>query len=235
MSEKGGFTTRRLRGRRPAWSTGSRTRSRTIVDGIEQGSFPAHPVEPFGPCVVCPWCDPDGLGVAELRRGWERKRHDPAAARPTPPWPNPRRCRHDLADRRRAGRRSVARSARPARRATASSTALDETLFVEAGAGSGKTRALVDRIVQPRHDRHRGLGDHRRHHLHREGGRRAARPGAPPPRRRARAAATSATPAGRSTRRPRRPGAERVAARSRHWTTSTAPPSAPCTASPSGC
>jgi hypothetical protein len=23
-------------------------------------------------------CDPDGLGTAELRKQWERKRHDPA-------------------------------------------------------------------------------------------------------------------------------------------------------------
>ncbi len=57
-----------------------RTTLATIVDGIEQGSFPAHPDDQFRPFVVCPWCDPDGLGVAELRRGWERKRTDPAIA-----------------------------------------------------------------------------------------------------------------------------------------------------------
>ena len=57
-----------------------RTTLATIVDGIEQGSFPAHPDDQFRPFVVCPWCDPDGLGVAELRRGWERKRLDPAIA-----------------------------------------------------------------------------------------------------------------------------------------------------------
>jgi RecB family exonuclease len=50
---------------------------RTIVDGIEAGAFPSHPVETFGR-YGCPWCDPDGLGVAELLRAWQRKRHDPA-------------------------------------------------------------------------------------------------------------------------------------------------------------
>jgi ATP-dependent helicase/nuclease subunit B len=52
----------------------------TIVDGIERGAFPARPVEEYRPWVVCPYCDPDGLGVADLRRDWERKRHDPAVA-----------------------------------------------------------------------------------------------------------------------------------------------------------
>ncbi|HEY3000546.1 MAG TPA: PD-(D/E)XK nuclease family protein, partial [Acidimicrobiales bacterium] len=52
----------------------------TIVDGIERGAFPPHPDDQFRPWVVCPWCDPDGMGVAELRRQWERKRHDPAVA-----------------------------------------------------------------------------------------------------------------------------------------------------------
>ncbi|HEX5365966.1 MAG TPA: PD-(D/E)XK nuclease family protein, partial [Acidimicrobiales bacterium] len=52
----------------------------TIVRGIEEGRFPHHPVDGGGPFVTCPWCDPDGLGVAEARRGWERMRHDPALA-----------------------------------------------------------------------------------------------------------------------------------------------------------
>ena len=52
----------------------------TIVDGIEAGRFPSHPIESWGPFVICPWCDPDGLGVSELRRGWERMRHDPGVA-----------------------------------------------------------------------------------------------------------------------------------------------------------
>jgi ATP-dependent helicase/nuclease subunit B len=52
----------------------------TVVDGIERGAFPPHPIESFGPFVVCPYCDPDGMGVADLRRDWERKRDDPAVA-----------------------------------------------------------------------------------------------------------------------------------------------------------
>jgi ATP-dependent helicase/nuclease subunit B len=49
----------------------------TIVDGIERGVFPPHPDDRFKPWVVCPYCDPDGMGVAELRRQWDRERADP--------------------------------------------------------------------------------------------------------------------------------------------------------------
>jgi len=51
-----------------------------IVGGIEQGAFPPHPDDQFRPFVLCPYCDPDGMGVAELRRQWERKRDDPTVA-----------------------------------------------------------------------------------------------------------------------------------------------------------
>ena len=44
----------------------------TIVEGIERGAFPPHPDDQFRPWVVCPYCDPDGMGVAELRRQWEQ-------------------------------------------------------------------------------------------------------------------------------------------------------------------
>jgi RecB family exonuclease len=57
-----------------------RTSLGTIVHGIERGVFPPHPDDQFRPWVVCPYCDPDGMGVAELRRAWERKRDDPAIA-----------------------------------------------------------------------------------------------------------------------------------------------------------
>ncbi len=52
----------------------------TIVDGIERGAFPARPDPSGTPWVTCPYCDPDGLGVAGLRRDWERKRNHPAIA-----------------------------------------------------------------------------------------------------------------------------------------------------------
>jgi hypothetical protein len=52
----------------------------TIVDGIEHGVFPARPDDQYRPFVACAYCDPDGMGVADLRRDWERKRDDPAVA-----------------------------------------------------------------------------------------------------------------------------------------------------------
>ena len=65
-------------------------------------------------------------------------------------------------------------AARPMpRRATLIATALDDTLIVEAAAGTGKTTELVGRIVaHPRRGPGRRRRD-RRGHVHREGGRRA--------------------------------------------------------------
>jgi ATP-dependent helicase/nuclease subunit B len=52
-----------------------------IVDGIHAGVFPARPTATSSdPFVRCRYCDPDGLGVTDARRAWERKRHDPAVA-----------------------------------------------------------------------------------------------------------------------------------------------------------
>ncbi len=54
----------------------------TIVDGIEAGTFASRPtVVSSSPFVECDACDPDVLGVTELRRMWERKRSDAALAR----------------------------------------------------------------------------------------------------------------------------------------------------------
>jgi len=53
-----------------------------IVSGIEHGAFPNHPVTTSSsPRWDCPYCDPDRLGVTELRARWDRKRADPALAR----------------------------------------------------------------------------------------------------------------------------------------------------------
>lgn len=50
-----------------------------IVGGIEAGAFPSHPTAvSTSPFTECGFCDVDGLGVTDLRRAWERKRHDPA-------------------------------------------------------------------------------------------------------------------------------------------------------------
>lgn len=56
-----------------------------IVEGIESGLFPAHPEAGTSTrpsrWVSCNTCDPDGLGIVELRQHWERKRSDPAMER----------------------------------------------------------------------------------------------------------------------------------------------------------
>jgi hypothetical protein len=53
----------------------------TIVAGIETGVFPPYPTaSSTSPFIECPYCDPDGLGVVELRRAWERKAGDPSLA-----------------------------------------------------------------------------------------------------------------------------------------------------------
>jgi hypothetical protein len=53
----------------------------TIVSGIEAGVFASHPTAiSSSPWVDCAACDPDALGVTELRRAWERKRASSALA-----------------------------------------------------------------------------------------------------------------------------------------------------------
>jgi RecB family exonuclease len=53
-----------------------------ITDGIEHGVFVSRPtMVSSSPFVQCASCDPDGLGVTELRRAWERKRNDPSLQR----------------------------------------------------------------------------------------------------------------------------------------------------------
>jgi RecB family exonuclease len=52
-----------------------------MVAGIETGVFPNHPtIVSSSPWVECDSCDPDALGITELRARWDRKRHDPALA-----------------------------------------------------------------------------------------------------------------------------------------------------------
>jgi ATP-dependent helicase/nuclease subunit B len=51
----------------------------TMVDGIEAGVFPSFPsAQSTQPWTDCPFCDPDNMGVTELRRLYEHKRDDPA-------------------------------------------------------------------------------------------------------------------------------------------------------------
>ena len=50
----------------------------TMVNGIESGVFPPHPVGTSTNIFVpCPYCDPDGLGITELRRQMDGKLGDP--------------------------------------------------------------------------------------------------------------------------------------------------------------
>jgi ATP-dependent helicase/nuclease subunit B len=50
-----------------------------MVAGIEAGVFPSYPTAASStPYVDCHYCDPDGLGVADLRRRLEKMRGDPA-------------------------------------------------------------------------------------------------------------------------------------------------------------
>lgn len=49
-----------------------------MVEGIEAGVFPHHPTaSSTTPWVECAFCDPDDMGVTELRRQCERKKADP--------------------------------------------------------------------------------------------------------------------------------------------------------------
>ena len=51
----------------------------TIASGIESGVFASHPTAMSTYIFTeCDACDPDELGITELRRAWERKRSDPA-------------------------------------------------------------------------------------------------------------------------------------------------------------
>ena len=52
-----------------------------MSDGIEAGVFPPYPTETSTSIYVpCEYCDPDALGVVELRRQIDRKKGDPAVA-----------------------------------------------------------------------------------------------------------------------------------------------------------
>ena len=51
----------------------------TIAAGIESGVFASRPTAMSTAIFIeCDACDPDELGVIELRRAWDRKRFDPA-------------------------------------------------------------------------------------------------------------------------------------------------------------
>jgi ATP-dependent helicase/nuclease subunit A len=91
-----------------------------VVDGIEARLYPATPEPPgWRQWVPCRYCEPDELGTTERYPEWERKRHDPCLVR----WFGHAAARARIGEE------------------------LDATLFVDAGAGAGKTTALVGRVV----------------------------------------------------------------------------------------
>ena len=118
-----------------------------IVDGIEGGMFVARAPAPggWGGYIECPYCDPDGLGTTDRHRDWLRKLAAPELA-------GYLELVGIVLQQKRAGlRRQLALSDGAGDSAISSDavrTRLDETLFVEAGAGTGKTTVLVDRIVE---------------------------------------------------------------------------------------
>ena len=105
-------------------------------------------------------------------------------------------------------------------------TDLGTNLCVEAGAGTGKTTVLVERIVEVLRTGHATRGRDRGHHLHREGRRRARRPRAPGARGGARTRPRTTTSASAST--PRSP-----ACTARTSRRSTPSPPASCASGPS--
>ena len=107
-----------------------------IVSGIKGGLFPANPGPPdmgglsrTAASATSSSCAPRGRTRSGLGRG------------ATPNWPGISNCRES---RRRDHRLSFPRTKQTG---SAYRESLDESLFVEAGAGTGKTTSLVDRVM----------------------------------------------------------------------------------------
>ncbi len=169
-----------------ACSTGSAAPSRRWSAASRQAPSPHGPTDQSTSPWVCPACDPDGLGSVDLRHAWERKRHDPASPRTRSSSSRSRRSSPPLRRRRPPWRcRRWLRPLPIRRRATASTPTSAARCSSKRAPGSGKTTALVDRVVDlVTTDDERAAGraaPHRRHHLHREGRHAAARSHPPPP------------------------------------------------------
>ena len=192
-----------------------------INGAIAAGLFVAHPDPPD------PWRRARCRVLRPRRRRhrdpvgqWRHKRDDPASRRylalVREHWHDADADAGDLP----AGRRRTVRwpTTTLAPRSPPTSA---RTLFVAAGAGSGKTTQLVERVAGPRPGRDADRV-HRRHHLHGQGGRRAAPAGAH----------GAPTPGGRD--RTDGPPTTPPAAAAAPSTSSTRPRSARCTRSRSG-
>ena len=120
----------------------------TIVSGIGAGMFPANPGPPgWGGPSNCSYCDFDSLCATRRADLWDRKKSDPGtgrlrgAFRPGVIGPAMAHLPDPAGER---GKHFVPVDD-GARRVIAEQ--LDETLFVEASAGTGKTASLVARLV----------------------------------------------------------------------------------------
>ena len=149
-----------------------------ITEGIGAGVFcdrpqPGQTDGAFSQ--YCDYCNADRLGTEDRRRKWERMQHRVELT-----------GYRDLAEPDKGDSFTTRRSDDGERlnspvplkmklTGPAITTDLGSTLFVEAGAGSGKTTALIERVVALL-DSRCGHGEHRGHHLHREGRRRAEEP-----------------------------------------------------------
>ena len=173
----------------PLRRSAARDRRRHRARGVPVPPRPAR-------LVAASWrtyADPDARGTRDRYREWVRKRGAPelaayvALAEPDDDEIEADESRPASTDRGRSMtvvQPELRFDARRRRRdALAIVDDLDDTMFVEAGAGSGKTKSLVDRVVALVIARRRADARDRRGHVHREGGGRAARPH--PPRARA--------------------------------------------------
>ena len=160
---RGEFRLGRARARRRRRGPRSTTCCASIVDGIEHGVFPCSldPPELVALARGARTPTPTARGTRDRYREWERKRGAPelaayvALAEPPsadevdePPTVNRLERRRDPNGARMTSR---ARAGHTRRRGHGTRAAivddLGDTLFVEAGAGSGKTKSLVDRVV----------------------------------------------------------------------------------------
>ena len=127
---------------------------RAIVDGIERGVFPCSLDPPDS--WHAPWrtyADPDGRGTRDRYRDWVRKRGRARARRVRRAARSPTTSTTSSECERRTARMTVVQPElelvvdEDAATRAAIVDDLGDTLFVEAGAGSGKTKSLVDRVV----------------------------------------------------------------------------------------
>ena len=117
-----------------------------LATSLASGAFPQRaPEKPDFRWVQCTYCNPDGLGHAAPRRRWEAKRLSPELVGFTSlVEPDVVVDRSGDDGEARVVRHGETLADSEARHQIRHDT--DSTLFVEAGAGSGKTTALVSRV-----------------------------------------------------------------------------------------